>query len=59
MDLRKVSRLAKWTAIGGGGEDFYIAQCGRRTDLPISREGEGALWLGRMAQGDNVTRTGG
>jgi hypothetical protein len=35
MDQRRVTRLVERTAVGEGGEGFYIAQSGRRPDLLV------------------------
>jgi hypothetical protein len=36
MDPRRVTRLVERTAVGEGGEDFYIARSGKRADLLVS-----------------------
>jgi hypothetical protein len=39
MDLHRVTRLVERTAVGEGGEDFYMAQSGKRADSLVSPRG--------------------
>jgi hypothetical protein len=47
MDPRRLSQLVERTAVGEGGEGFYIARSGRRADLLVSPGGR--LGAGRLS----------